>query len=261
MTATVGPDAADDVFVTPVRQNATFAVLTNDSCPGTCTVSVVAGSGPSTGTLTLNLDNTFTFSSGPNHDVGPVSFQYRISSSLAAGVTDTATATVDVLGTTDDTATTQPGQAVDINVLANDPCSDCSVGGIGTPSAGAATAGIAGHITYTPPATFSGVATFTYQAAKNGRSTSAAVTVTVLPTATDDSEATAQGVALVIDPRANDLCVACLITGVTAPDGGGTATVAGNGQSITYISGVGVGAGQGEHFDYTLTDTVGHTFP
>ena len=81
----VGPDAVADTFTTPVGQSATLDVLANDSCPATCTVSLVTGTAPAGATVTLNAGNTFTFSSAPANDIGPISFQYRVTSSVAPG--------------------------------------------------------------------------------------------------------------------------------------------------------------------------------
>ncbi|MDQ1396331.1 MAG: large repetitive protein, partial [Acidimicrobiaceae bacterium] len=165
--------------------------------------------------------------------------------------------TVMVNGAADDTATTTPGQAAVIDVAANDPCTDCTISGLGAPAAGTATLNQAGTVTYTPPAGFSGTTSFTYQVSKNGHATSATVTVTVLPAAVDDNVATAAGSPVTLDPRGNDLCVACVVTSAAAPDGGGTAVVAPDGRAITYTPGV--PAGHVEHFAYTVTDTEGHT--
>src|SRR5206468_1135002 len=82
----VGPDAVADTFTTPVGQSATLDVLANDSCPATCTVSLVTGTAPAGATVTLNAGNTFTFSSAPANDIGPISFQYRVTSSVAPGL-------------------------------------------------------------------------------------------------------------------------------------------------------------------------------
>lgn len=251
----VGPDAADDAFTVAVRHDTALSILANDSCPGTCTVTLLTS--PARGTVTLNGDNTVTFSSAPTNDIGVVSFQYRISSSLASSITDTATVTVTVEGATDDTASTTPGQAVNVDVLANDPCTDCTVSALTTPTAGAAAIENDGTVTYTPAAGFSGSATFDYTVAKNGFTSTATVTITVLPQAVDDAYATSTGTPLDIDPRTNDLCAACVITAAAQPSGGGSAVIDAGGGGITYAPGV--GAGQTETFTYTVRDTAAHT--
>ena len=82
----------------------------------------------------------------------------------------------------DDAATTAYQTSVLIDVLANDSDdgtpSPLSIGSIGTPSSGTAVSE-AGQIRYTPPAGFSGVATFTYAATDGADSDTATVTVTV----------------------------------------------------------------------------------
>ncbi|MBN8459060.1 MAG: sulfatase-like hydrolase/transferase [Verrucomicrobia bacterium] len=88
----------------------------------------------------------------------------------------------------DDTATTAYQTSALVDVLANDTDdgtpSPLSIGSIGTPNFGTAVPE-AGKIRYTPPAGFSGVATFTYTASDGADSDTATVTVTVaVPPAT-----------------------------------------------------------------------------
>ena len=82
----------------------------------------------------------------------------------------------------DDTATTAYQTSALVDVLANDTDdgtpSPLSIGSIGTPTSGTAVLE-AGKIRYTPPAGFSGVATFTYTASDGADSDTATVTVTV----------------------------------------------------------------------------------
>jgi large repetitive protein len=251
VNVTVGPSATNDQFSMLVRDTAIpVDLLANDSCPATCTVTLLTS--PSTGTLT-GSNGSYTYDTAAQHDIGTVTFSYRVASSVAPGVTADATVTITVEGAADDTAQTTPGNLVNIAVLGNDPCTDCMLGSVTTPNVGTAVVNGA-TVDYTPPAGFSGTATFTYTVTKNGRSTDATVTVTVTPDAVNDAYSTASGTAIEFDPRINDICVGCTITSVGTPDSG-TATIVNGGTAVEYTP---VGAATGT-FTYTVTDRSGGT--
>jgi ELWxxDGT repeat protein len=86
-----------------------------------------------------------------------------------------------------DSANAANGQAVTINVLANDADADGSLDASSTrvvqgPAHGKAAVGANGSVTYTPTPGYSGTDTFTYTVADNQGSTSGAATVTVAVT-------------------------------------------------------------------------------
>ena len=182
VTMTVGPDAVDDTAAVLLGSTVDGDLAANDSCPATCTRTVV--SGPTSGSVVLRADGTYTFA--PGAVTGPATFAYRVTSTVSGSTSDTATVTVAVSGARDDVATTPAGQPVVVDVRANDPCGACTAGPVGTPDAGTADA-VAGGVRYTPPAGFSGTATFAYDLLQAGAVSRATVRVTVLPQAVDDA--------------------------------------------------------------------------
>ena len=114
-----------------------------------------------------------------------------------------------------DTATTKQGEAVTIDVLANDTDSDgtldtSSLTIATNPSNGTATVK-SGKVVYTPSKDFAGTDTFTYTVSDNEGKASKEATVTVkveatnvAPVAKNDTATTKQGEAVTIDVLAND---------------------------------------------------------
>jgi hypothetical protein len=88
------PTAQDDAYAAfageTLTVNASDGVLKNDSDPDGDTMTVEVVSGPANGTLTLNPDGSFTYTSSPDFFTS-VSFTYRVT---AGGQTDTATVTI-----------------------------------------------------------------------------------------------------------------------------------------------------------------------
>ena len=108
-------DVADDTASTRPSMPVTIPVLANDSFEGT---PVVTGTTPpSNGTLTINADNTITYTPNPGF-FGADSYTYMVTS---GGVTETATVTVTVVSTPplarDDVRTTPEDTPVRGNVL------------------------------------------------------------------------------------------------------------------------------------------------
>jgi VCBS repeat-containing protein len=170
-------------------------VLANDTDPDGDTLSAVAGSGPSHGTLSRNANGSFTYTPAANFN-GSDSFTYRASdgtltSNLAtvsltvSAVNDAPAAAADAYTTAEDTARTvaAPG------VLGNDSDADgnplSAVLGSG-PSHGTLTLNANGGFTYTPAANFNGSDSFTYRAS-DGIATSSLATVTLTVTAVNDA--------------------------------------------------------------------------
>ena len=92
------PAAADDSATTNENTSVTINVLANDSDPDGNVLSVTSTSTPSSGTATINADNTITYS--PNQSfVGTDSFTYTISD--GKGGTASATVTVTVAAVND----------------------------------------------------------------------------------------------------------------------------------------------------------------
>jgi len=210
------PAAVADAYSTDEDTGLTVAapgVLANDSDPDGDTLTAVAGSGPSHGTLTRNANGSFTYTPAANYS-GSDSFTYRASDgTLTSGlatvtitvgaVNDAPTATADAYATDEDTAlmVAAPG------VLGNDSDPDgttlTAVLASG-PAHGTLTLNTDGSFTYTPAVNYNGGDSFTYRASDGSlESTVATVTLTVTavndaPVATDDAYSTAEDTALTV---------------------------------------------------------------
>jgi hypothetical protein len=183
----------------------------------------------------------------------------------------TVTPVADPPAATNDAANTAPGVPVAISVLANDSDPDgdaLTVSAVTQPADGsAAIAGGGQSITYTPPAGFTGSASFSYTASDgNGGTSTATVTVTVSsappnqpPVARNDFARTRRTDPVVVnvlvndaDPNGDPLSV----TAVGQP-ANGTATISGGGQTVTYRANAGfLGT---NIFTYTISDGRGGT--
>jgi VCBS repeat-containing protein len=171
---------------------AASGVLANDGDPDSASsISLTAQklTDPAHGTLTaFGPDGSFTYRPAANYS-GPDSFTYRATSGaiqLTATVNLTVNAVNDAPVAGDDSYSLNQGGTLTVpapGVLAND--SDVDSGSLTAVLDGAAPAGqftlnADGSFTYTPPATFSGVATFKYKASDASvTSLPATVTITV----------------------------------------------------------------------------------
>ncbi len=218
-TATITVSAANQVPVanndqadTLPGQAVTINVLANDSDPDGDPLSVFVASQPTNGTAVANNDNTITYT--PNSGfVGGDSFLYGLADNHAS-----VDATVDITVNTppvaaNDNATTTKGNAVTIDILANDNDADghaLVVFEVGNPSSGTTSLNADQKVIYTPNAGFSGSDSFTYKVRdQESAVSSATVSVTVtnpnsVPTASDDNASTAFQTAIIIDVVAND---------------------------------------------------------
>ena len=163
-----------------------------------------------------------------------------------------------------DSATTPDGQAVTIDVLANDSDPDgdaLAIGAVGTPAHGSASI-VGGMLVYVPEPGHAGQDAFSYTVI-DGRGGSATAMVTVAiasapnrpPLARDDSASTLPAQPVDIDVLGNDSDPdgdALTLLSLTPP-AHGTATI--NGSVVTYapVSGY-VGS---DRFDYTIEDGHG----
>jgi uncharacterized protein YhjY with autotransporter beta-barrel domain len=204
---------------------------------------------------------------------GPDSFTYTIDDGL--GGQATATVSLNVLPSagaptaTSDTANTLAGQAVSINVLANDTSGDGSplaIESVAQPANGSVVVDSGGtSVTYTPSPGFSGQDTFTYVVTNDLGSDTGTVTIDVVPdnlppVANADTATTDATVPVVIDVLANDTDPdqdPLTITRLNTAPGGGNAEIAANGLSITYTPGPGF-VGQ-DGFEYEISDGRGGT--
>ena len=202
-----GPAAGDDAASTDEDSAVNVAVLGNDSDVDTndvLTVTEVNGAAITVGVpvalasgalVTLNADGTFSydpngqFESLGTGQSGVDSFTYTIDDGNGGTATATVDMTIDGVNdapvATADLATTEEGNAVTTNVLANDndvEGNSLSVTGISSASNGSVVLNPDNTITYTPNAGFSGSDTYSYTVSDGqGGSHTASVTVTVTP--------------------------------------------------------------------------------
>ena len=216
-----GPNAVDDAATTPLATPVSIDVLANDTHPTNDPLTIVSTTPPSNGSVVIDdggtpgdpSDDTVTYTPNPGF-TGTDTFTYTIQD--PAGNQDTATVTVNVGDfapvAVDDTATTDIGTPVSVDVLANDSDPQgqpLTIVSTTPPSNGSAVIDDGGTpgdpsddtVTYTPNPGFTGTDTFTYTVSdgNGGLGYPATVTVTVdpvndqAPVAVDDTATTPSG--------------------------------------------------------------------
>jgi CshA-type fibril repeat protein/VCBS repeat-containing protein len=252
VTVQVAPAAQDDTVKVAAGGTATAdtratGVLGNDSGTG---LTVASNTSPSHGALTLDkATGTFTYKPAEGYS-GPDTFTYTAVDGSGSPSTATVTITVNpTIGA--DTASTDSGTPVTIDVQANDRGSDLETTIVTGPSHGTAVVAADGSVEYTPTAGASGNDSFTYTVTDgSGVTTGAAtVTITVRPVATADTVSTRADEALTIDAATltgNDRGTGLTVTDVTAGGaaGSGNGTGSGTGNSTGTGTG-GTGAARG----------------
>ena len=253
-------DVADDTATTRPSMPVTIPVLANDSFEGT---PVVTGTTPpSNGTLTINADNTITYTPNPGF-FGADSYTYMVTS---GGVTETATVTVTVVSTPplarDDVRTTPEDTPVRGNVLIgtggdmadsdadNDPLTVTGfiVGGVSyIPGQTATIAGVGsltlnadGSYTFTPVPDWNGSVPVVSYVVSDGTGASnstaiATLTIVVTPVAdvADDTASTRPSMPVTIPVLANDSFEGTPVVTGTTPPSNGTLTINAD-NTITY---------------------------
>ncbi|GAB3991969.1 hypothetical protein GCM10028807_23780 [Spirosoma daeguense] len=176
-------------------------VLTNDRDPQGLPLTATLVGSPTGGAVTLNPDGSYTFTPAAGF-TGVASFCYSASNS--AGLSSSACVSINIEAdpdggnakpiATNDNVRGYQNRAVTLFVRANDtdPNSATSLSGqltnptlLSQPADGVAVVNGDGTITYTPPATFTGVTSFVYQIcdrATPALCATATVTITVLAT-------------------------------------------------------------------------------
>lgn len=179
--------AVDDSAETDEDVAVVIDVLDNDVDSNGQPLTVTSATATN-GTVTINPDNTLTFTPDPDYN-GPATITYTIEDT--DGNTDSADVAITVNPLNDppvaidDSATTDENTAVTIDVLANDSDPDgdpLTVTGLGTlaPANGSVVINGDGTLTYTPNAGFSGTDSFEYVVEDpDGASAVALVTVTI----------------------------------------------------------------------------------
>ena len=213
------PDAVNDAETTNEDTAVSSSVTANDSEPDGDPVTYSLVSNPVHGSVSFNSDGTYTYTPAPDFN-GSDSFNYRITDN--AGAFDVATVNITVNPVND------PAVAVDDNYSTNEDVAITVSPGVmnndvepdGDPihvtqydlsSAHGGTVAMdpsTGNFTYTPPANFNGVDTFTYRIHDNTSEfpdSSATVTITIAPVndnpvAVNDEYSTIQDQPLTITP-------------------------------------------------------------
>ncbi|MEM7259386.1 MAG: Ig-like domain-containing protein, partial [Pseudomonadota bacterium] len=256
------PVAIADSGTTPQDTAVTIDVLGNDLDVDADMLSISSVTQPASGTTSIVPAGIF-FTPATS---GTFTFDYTADD----GNTGTSTATVEVVVTAvnappvavADTANTDRGSAITIDVLDNDTDADgdtLSIASVAAAPNGTTSVTPAG-VSYTPNGTFLGDDSFTYEVIDgNGGSDSATVTVTVNnnpPVAVDDAASTTMDMAVRISVLVNDTDAdaADTLSIATVSDVvNGTAVVDGDDVVFTPTTGL-IGEGS---FNYEVTDGSG----
>ncbi len=233
-------------------------VLENDDFAGD--VTVVDVTQPDGGTVTINPDNTLTFTPDPDFN-GDVEFEYTVETE--DGSTETATVSLPVTpvdDVLDDAGETEEGVPVVVDVLTNDNFeSDATVTGVTDGSNGTVSINPDGTVTYTPDDGFTGFDTFEYTAtteAGNTETASVTIDVTSAGDAQNDSATTDEDTAVDIDVMSNDTVPeGATLSSVTQPSNG-TASLNDDG-TVNYTPNPDFNGF--DSFTYTVTTLAGNT--
>ncbi|MBP0003338.1 MAG: tandem-95 repeat protein [Cyanobacteria bacterium SBC] len=192
------PLAVDDSFSLDEDTSLTGDVLLNDNDPDGDPLSVSLLNDVLNGSLTLNIDGSFTYTPEPNFN-GSDSFVYEVIDNQGGSATATVNLSINPVNdapvAVDDSASTAENTAVTLDVLSNDTDIDgdtLSVSSVGTPTNGTVALNPDGTVTYTPNAGFSGTDNFTYEVSDGNLTDTATVALAVnpvndAPVAADDS--------------------------------------------------------------------------
>ena len=261
------PQAHDDSAAAASGQAVTIAVLGNDTDPDGDALTIAGVTPPAHGSASISGSSVvYVAASG---FTGTDRFTYTVSDGHGGSAGASVSVTVSSGAETpplarDDTAATAFGQAVTIDVLANDSDAEgdsLQINAVTPPQNG--TVRIEGdRVVYMPRAGFSGVDRFTYTIS-DGRGGSATATVRIqvaagldrAPVARADRATVTTGQVATIDVLANDGDAdgdPLSITGVTAP-ASGTAIVTGNRVAYTPAAGF-TGS---DRFTYSISDGRG----
>ncbi|WP_345375540.1 Ig-like domain-containing protein [Frondihabitans cladoniiphilus] len=269
---TISDVATPDSATTPAGSTLTVAapgVLGNDT--GT-NLKATLGDAPLHGTVQLATDGSYVYKPTAGFS-GIDRFTYTATDTngdTATGlvtITITPTAVADALTAPAGTTTALAASGV----LSNDLGTAVTVTKVGTAgnpgtavattAGGSVTISTNGAVSYTPPAGFSGTDTVTYTITDgNGiaSATPGTLTITVTPTAVDDTLAPTPVNTTVTIPAAtltgNDQATTPTITAVGVP-AHGTATLAANGSTVTYKPASNYSGA--DSFTYTITDASG----
>ncbi|MGU3410363.1 beta strand repeat-containing protein [Microbacterium sp. M1A1_1b] len=237
----------------PLTVPASSGVLANDTGDG---LTVVSNTKPAHGTVTVNPDGSYTYTPDDGFS-GTDGFDYVAQDGSGRQATGTVTVTVTPTAAAD-AITVHAGSTASANgasgLLANDIGDGLTVVANTQPAHGSVSVDPDGAYRYTPADGFSGSDTFTYTAKDTkGHTTTATVTVTVVPTAGADTVTATAGqptVGAAPGLLADDQGTGLTVAGSTQPAHG--AVVVGKDGSYTYTPADGWSGP--DQFDYTVTD-------
>jgi hypothetical protein len=204
------PFAVDDWILADYETPLTISALGNDFDVDGDSLSIVSHTPPSHGTLTLNQNQTFTYTPTLGQSADD-SFTYTIAD--PSGATSTATVDIVVGPAFPDDVTTEEDTPVTIDVLANDGGEDpgaLTVLSVTSAEHGTVVLNPDDTITYTPNANWYGQDSFEYTMENEDEVTdTATVTVTVVwvndaPVALDDEFSVTEDAGLSYDILTND---------------------------------------------------------
>lgn len=268
------PTAVNDNYATEeentLNVSTAAGVLANDTDPENDSLIAVLDTDVSYGTLSLNLDGSFTYSPDPNF-CGEDAFTYHaddaVNNSNSASVTITVAPVNDAPVGVNDAYSTGEDQPLSVGspgVLSNDtdieadPLTAVPVSG---PSHGSVTLNGNGSFDYSPNPNYNGADSFTYRAS-DGLASSAPVTVNITltpvndaPVAADDSATTDHDVPISIPVLGNDSDPDSDPLSVTSATQGSQGSVTFTQTSVTYTPAVGTSGP--DTFSYTIGDGHG----
>ena len=264
------PVAVNDAYTTDEDTVLTVlvpGVLANDTDVDSAALTAVVATGPANGTLVLNADGSFTYTSNLNFN-GSDSFTYRASDapgseSNLATVLLTVNAVNDAPDAQDDTYTVLEDVVLMVDapgVLGNDSDVDSALTAAVVDDVDHGTLSLAadGSFFYAADLNFFGTDTFIYEVSDGqGGTDTATVTITIVadnddPVAVDDSASTAEDVAVSIAVLANDTDVENDLLFVTDVGLAANGTVAFSGGAVIYTPNLnfhGI-----DTFEYTVSD-------
>ena len=242
------PVADDDSATVDEDGAVTVTVLTGDTDVENDPLSVTAVSAPADGVVTINGDNTVTYTPDPDY-WGPDSFSYTVCDD--GGLCDTATVSVTVDPVNDepvagdDNAVGPEDGEVTIVVLDDDTDAEndsLNVTAVSDPPNGTVVVNGDNTVTYVPDPGYFGPDSFTYTVSDgNGGFDTATVAVTVVavndpPTASDLNPTTIEDEPVTIDvlgPAGDPEGDPLTVTATSSP-GTGTVIINGDG-TVTYL--------------------------